>query len=86
MPTASRKRRLVLIRHHPRVSALLICFDLIIDKTTLDISETEAEKQLGQEEKESLEERGMQPLHKTSATDFLVMGLELEETQYVLYF
>lgn len=56
------------------------------NESTLDISETEAEKQLGKEEKESLEEQGLLPLHETSATDFLVMGLELEELQYVYYY
>ena len=27
--------------------------------------------------------KGRTPLHKTSATSFLAMGLELEESQYV---
>lgn len=49
----------------------------------IDISETEAEKLLGKEEKDLMQARGLPALHEMSATDFLVMGLELEESQCV---
>ncbi len=39
--------------------------------------------QLDREEVAVMQMKGRIPLHKTSATSFLAMGLELEESQYV---
>ena len=41
--------------------------------------------QLGQDEAAVMKTKGRTALHKTSATSFLAMGLELEESQYVLF-
>ncbi len=45
------------------------------------VSEAELEAQLSREEKASAKEARRAPLHSTSATSFLAMGLELEESQ-----
>lgn len=45
------------------------------------ISEDEAQEELEKEEAESLRQNGAAPLHSTSACSFLVMGLELEDSQ-----
>lgn len=48
-----------------------------------DVSEDEVQRQLGSDESEVLRATGRAPLHQTSASSFLVMGLELEEAKYV---
>lgn len=47
------------------------------------ISEDEIQEQLDKEEAATQRASGSPPLHKTSASAFLSMGLELEESQYV---
>ena len=49
----------------------------------LGVSEEEVQQQLGKDEVAVQRAMGRLPLHKTSAVDFLSMGLELEESQYV---
>lgn len=53
--------------------------------TMSDVSEDEVQRQLGNDESETLKATGRAPLHQTSASSFLVMGLELEEAKYVSY-
>lgn len=48
------------------------------------ISEDEAREELAREEAAAQRERGMPALHSTSASSFIAMGFELEESQYVL--
>lgn len=47
------------------------------------ITENEAQEELEKAEGAAQKEKGMPPLHSTSASLFLAMGLELEESQYV---
>ena len=47
------------------------------------ISENDVEEQLGREEAAVLKTKGKTPLHKVSASSFLALGLELEESQCV---
>jgi hypothetical protein len=44
------------------------------------MTEAQAKKELAQEE-ESQRAAGGAPLHSTSASSFIIMGLEIEETQ-----
>lgn len=47
------------------------------------INEEEIQDQLDKEEAAALKATGRLPLHQTSASSFLIMGLELEESRYV---
>lgn len=49
-----------------------------------DISEKDVERELGKEEAAVQKATGRGPLHSTSASAFLAMGLELEESQSVM--
>lgn len=48
-----------------------------------DVSEDDIRAQLNKDEAEVLKAAGKAPLHQTSASSFLTMGLELEESKYV---
>lgn len=48
------------------------------------MSEAQVRKELAEEEGTRLEQGGI-AIHSTSASAFLVMGLELEDNQYVCY-
>ena len=48
---------------------------------TSAISDEEMEQRLAKEEEDALKVSGRAPLHSTSASAFLAMGLELEESQ-----
>lgn len=45
------------------------------------MTEDEVQDRLGKEEVAALKATGRTPLHQTSASSFLVMGLELEENK-----
>ena len=53
------------------------------DNASLAISESLVRKELAEEEKDRLEQGGVS-LHVTSASAFIIHGLELEDAQYVL--
>ena len=53
--------------------------------STIDVSEDDILAQLGKEETAAQKASGTPALHKMSASAFLSMGLELEESQYVQF-
>ena len=63
--------------------SLQVCIQLMTWLLLLGVSEEEVQEQLGKDEAAVQSATGRLPLHKTSAVDFLSMGLELEESQYV---
>lgn len=68
------------------VSSASISVRLLIYKycfSKIDVSEDDVQAQLDKEETEARKASGTPALHTTSASAFLSMGLELEESQYV---
>lgn len=62
--------------------AFLICYGALeLTPLPVGVSEADLEAQLSREEAASAKGAKRVPLHSTSATSFLAMGLELEEAQ-----
>lgn len=79
-PRQIHMRRMMLVRTYPTIN-----YQREVEVIALEITENEAEQELEALEA-SKRSTGVPPVHKTTATKCLRLGLDLEESQYVIIF